>query len=107
MNATSKSQLRNRLLRVALEEVHNLLKPLKKNYPQLKDFIVSFQDVPNNDLLSKGVKGDCDSYYYADQQELVIFLFSIYEQAKEADEFRRRVRAALLKKGLTSLDVSP
>ena len=96
MNASSKSHLRDRLLKVALEECHSILKPLKARCPGLSKIQVAFEDAPSTALLQLGVMSDCDSHYDADKQELVIFLFNVYENGHEADEFRRRVREAVM-----------
>ena len=94
-SARSNEYLRHRLLKVALEECHNILKPLKKAYPRLSKVSIVFEDAPSTVLLQLGVRPDCDYYYDAEKQEIVIFLFNAYEKNHEAAEFRRRVRDAV------------
>ena len=90
-------RLRTRLQYAALQECDKILKPLKKKYPQLKDVYVRFEDLPNIEMMSAGLKLETESAYVPDEQAIILFVLNIYEAGKEAADYRARIRRVLLK----------
>ena len=79
INAGHKNHLRRKLKLLAVKETDDVLRKLRKVYPQLKPMSVVYEDVPTTDMLKCGIKIESESAYDNDKQELTLFLFNIYE----------------------------
>lgn len=95
-NAHTRNHLRKRLALIAMEEVDELLRGIKENFPQLRDLTVALEDSPGTGLLKAGAREGQESRYDQDKQELVLFLFNIYKANKQAPDFRKRIRDLVL-----------
>jgi len=84
---------------LAVKETDDVLRKLRKVYPQLKPMSVVYEDVPTTDMLKCGIKIESESAYDNDKQELTLFLFNIYMLVEnDAGDFRRRIRMAILER---------
>ncbi len=98
LNARSKNHLRRRLTLAAAQECDQVLRQVKKNYPQLKGLTVAFADAPSPAQVTIGVREDGEAYYDPEKQELLLFLFNIHAQVGGQDgrEYRQRIRLRML-----------
>jgi hypothetical protein len=90
----NRNRLRTRLTSAAHQECDTILMPMKKKYPQLKPVSVRFEDLPDKEMVKRGLPAESKSTYV--EPEIVLFLFNIYEERIEAAEYRARVRRVLL-----------
>ncbi|MDD4871307.1 MAG: hypothetical protein PHR77_12170 [Kiritimatiellae bacterium] len=98
LNARHKNHLRRKLKLLAAKEADEVLRKLKKLYPQLKPMSIVYEDVPTTDMLKSDIKIESEFAYDNDKQELTFFLFNIYMLVEnDAQDFRRRIRGAILK----------
>ena len=90
----SLNRLRHRLELVAQEEADIILKKVIKLFPAVKEITLRFADEPDTAMIEAELSPDAE--ILVRDKELILFVFNIHERAKEAPDYRARVRRLMI-----------
>lgn len=94
----ARNRLFLRLVSIAQEETVEILKAMRKKYPQLKNTKVRFQDRPDKEMIAAGAKAEIESAFVPDEREILLFLVNISSRSgNSVSDFKERFKQALLK----------
>ena len=87
-------------MRIASEERERFLKSLKAAPPEFRERIVGvtvrFDECPSREMLERGVAAEALSLALRDQNTIVLFLMTLYEQyGRFPGDFRRELRRVM------------